>query len=304
MTMQNSWQLQMQKTSQVVSALLSDFSQTGSFSKMSRWAKLFLNHLFDWGYLVPLESQKLDSDDTLPSISGIWKTPLRKCRPSSSSPKPSRGWWRTAAVRRETGWWASFVQPTHQSCGSLFWLSAKVNQGLGTYALFGSVSRLVCGRNISSSPFTSGGTANRWRLSLILTTNTQPLFQVWQPARPDPGEGGRLDQVQVRQHDQPGVQRPHRVHGEFASNQVRLDLSEAELEGYIILFPSCFIVSLYLPFFWSIEFQNPSESLYFRIIVTSAVQNFWRPLESSCLQVSRVFETLLHPFLYTQQQML
>ena len=40
-----------------------------------------------------------------------------------------------------------------------------MNQGLGTYALFGSVSRLVCGRNISSSPFTSGGTANRWGLS-------------------------------------------------------------------------------------------------------------------------------------------
>ena len=51
------------------------------------------------------------------------------------------------------------------------------------------------------------------------------------------------------------MQRPHRVHGEFASNQVRLDLGVVELEGYIILFPSCFIVSLYLPSFWSIEFE-------------------------------------------------
>ena len=36
-----------------------------------------------------------------------------------------------------------------------------VNQSLGTFAIFGSVSRLVCGRNISGSPFTSGGQANR-----------------------------------------------------------------------------------------------------------------------------------------------
>ena len=36
-----------------------------------------------------------------------------------------------------------------------------INQSLGTYAMFGSVSRLVCGRNISGSPFTSGGQANR-----------------------------------------------------------------------------------------------------------------------------------------------
>ena len=36
-----------------------------------------------------------------------------------------------------------------------------VSQSLGTYAMFGSVSRLVCGRNISGSPFTSGGQANR-----------------------------------------------------------------------------------------------------------------------------------------------
>ena len=36
-----------------------------------------------------------------------------------------------------------------------------VSQSLGTFAMFGSVSRLVCGRNISGSPFTSGGQANR-----------------------------------------------------------------------------------------------------------------------------------------------
>ena len=41
----------MQQTSQVVSALLSDFSKTGSFAKMSRWEKwrscFFLNYLFN-----------------------------------------------------------------------------------------------------------------------------------------------------------------------------------------------------------------------------------------------------------------
>ena len=36
-----------------------------------------------------------------------------------------------------------------------------VSQSLGTFAMFGSVSGLVCGRNISGSPFTSGGQANR-----------------------------------------------------------------------------------------------------------------------------------------------
>ena len=132
----------------------------------------------------------------------------------------------------------------------------KVNQGLGTYALFGSVSRLVCGRNISSSPFTSGGTANRWGLSVILTLTISPLFQVWQPTRPDPGEGGRLDQVQVRQHNQPGVQRPHRVHGEFAGNQVSLDLSAVELDMkylYSCLLRRIFLLaSSYLRFFLSV----------------------------------------------------
>ena len=43
--------MRMQNTSQVVSALLSDFSKTGSFAKMSRWEKwrscFFLNHLFN-----------------------------------------------------------------------------------------------------------------------------------------------------------------------------------------------------------------------------------------------------------------
>ena len=59
--------------------------------------------------------------------SGIWETPLRKCQPSSSSPKRSRGWWRTAAVRREMGWWATFIWPTRKYLflliGSQFWVA-------------------------------------------------------------------------------------------------------------------------------------------------------------------------------------
>ena len=47
--------------------------------------------------------------------SGIWETLSRKCQQSSSSPKRSRGWWQTAAVRRETtGWWATFILPTRK----------------------------------------------------------------------------------------------------------------------------------------------------------------------------------------------
>ena len=37
-----------------------------------------------------------------------------------------------------------------------------VDQSKDAFAMFGSVSRLVCGRNISGSPFTSGGQANRF----------------------------------------------------------------------------------------------------------------------------------------------
>ena len=233
--------------------------------------------------------------------SGIWETLSRKCQPSSSSPKRSRGWWRTAAVRREMGWWAAFDWTIRKYLllfpWVLFWLSTMSRW-------IRALARTPC--SVPCPDWSVAGTS----AARLLPAVAQPIGEDWVwfwhlPLHPCSRFDNLRDQIQEKEDDSTKYKYDNTTSQECNDLIESMESSRAiRLVLISVLHTSMVCTSLavlavmrifcLLPDYWYWVCRIALYlSLFYHpiaiVFATSTLQTFWSPTASSFIQIFGIF---------------